>query len=390
MKKTIIIAVAVALCATVSMATSARKSALGDGAKYFLDDNDVVPCPHVVLSYPDFANLELGSYAGPGSTPFGQWGLFNLAYGEDLAVGGALGLTEGNAGMLAGEIGITAPDPGINLWGAYNAGGMKLGLGVHSSGHKESMTDTTGAELIDKSGALSVKASFGTEVGGGVIGIPIWVTMNSASSETTNADNETAIMEATGGMEIGGCVRGFFPVYDELTVVPRVHFTSFSYGTKHSPVTGDPVESGDYSLMTLSLGCGANYEVGDDGVISVGAAFGMVNEKDERDTSDVVEKSIMRLPEVTVAAEIPATDWLILRGGVTKYFGTETTDSGGVESVESYSEMGGAFVSAGCGVLLDDFTLDMTVSESHLFEGPYIVSGIADNIALRLSVTYDW
>ena len=377
--------------ASAIMANDARESALGYGAKYFIDDNNVVYCPAMALRYPGYVKLELGTYAGSGFTPTGQWGMANVAIGDNFAIGGALRRSEGDAFWLAGEIGMTPPNPGLDIWGAYKIGSLNLGVGAYlaSDSYKE-VDDNNNTEIFNKSGVMDFKVSAETELLGGYWQIPIWITMNSVKTEDTNADNETQTDEITGGMEIGACLRGYMPIADNVELVPRLHFTTFSYSREYTPYTGDATEYGDYSRMTLNAGCACNVGVLDDGLVSVGAAIGMANVTDEVDTTNKTEDKTMHLPEITIAAEIPATDWLVVRGGVTKLFITDTHIAGDVEQTTKDPEMASAFASLGFGVNFSGFALDFTMSEDKLFEGPYMLSGVENVWAFRGSMSFNW
>ncbi|RKZ34767.1 hypothetical protein DRQ33_01415 [bacterium] len=391
MRRVVLLCIGVILLwGAICFGTDARRTALGIGAQYIPDPNDVINLPANATLYPNWIQLEIGTYNGSGNTPFGQWGLFNLGLGENLAIGGAIRRTDGEAFNYAGEYDVSAPNPGLNLWGAYSMDLIRFGLGVYMASYKQTETDDAAdTKSEDKSSVMIFTGSAGFDILDGSLEIGFSAEINGVSSENTNSSGDTQYEKMTGGMKIGGGARAFIPTSDIVQIVPNIGFSTFSYSTESEDYAGNEGEYGDYSRMTLNIGCAANVELVEDGIISVGIGMGMINVTDEIDSMDESETKLLTLPQITVSAEVPTTNWLKIRAGLSKSMGSTTNIEGDVETTTSYSEPEAVFASFGAGVNFHNFTLDITISDDDLFEGPWFLSGRTNN-AVQVSAGYNW
>ncbi len=390
MRRTIILLTTLIFIASL-FGSYSRQSSLGGGAKFFRDPVNVVYTPGLAPQYGNLVDAELGQYTTAGGTPTNQWAMVNLNLNDAIYFGGALRRCEGAAFDLATEYMVSQPNPGFDVWAAYDLGGLGVGLGVYAAGYSEKTTyDESSQEESYKIGVMTVKAGVGAQVGEADIEGTVNFSMNSLKEEDTNTDGEVSSFETTGGSDIGVAVRGFIPWGYDAEIVPRIAFSTFSYSAEDRSYDGTVFEYGDYSRMFIDAGAALNYTVMDDGIVSVGLGINMINVTDEIDTTNKVEEKWMTMPEVNVAAEVPTFDWMVVRAGVTKKFmkHTETTDAD--ETTESQFEQNDMFINFGTGLMFGDFALDLTVSESFLFYGPNFVSGIDNNIAASASLVYFW
>lgn len=390
MRRTIIL-LTLLICVASLFASYSRQTALGNGAKFFRDPVNVIYTPGLAPQYGNLIDAELGQFTTAGGTPTGQWAMANLNLNDAIYLGGALRRTDGYAYSLATEYMVTPPNPGFDLWAAYDMGGLGVGLGIFAGGYSEKTTyEESSQEESYKASVMTVKAGVGAEIGDADIEGTLNFSMNSLKEEDTNTDGDVHTWETTGGSEIGVQVRGFIPWGYDAEIVPRVAFSTFSYSLEDKAFDGTLTEYGDYSRMALDAGAALNYTVMEDGIVSVGLAANMVTVKDEIDTTAKTEDKWMTIPEVDIAAEVPAFDWMVLRAGVTKKFikHTETTDTD--ETTTSGLEQNDMFVTFGSGLMFGDFALDLAISESFLFYGPNFISGIDNNIAASASLVYYW
>ncbi|MCD6594568.1 hypothetical protein J7L68_02690 [bacterium] len=386
----LLVVIGIVMMASSVFATDARLSAFGYGAKYISDANNMIYTPVAALSYKNQVQFELGNYTGGGATPFGQWGLFNLGLGENLVIGAAVRRTDGQIFSIANDMGTTSPNPGINLWGAYNLGSVKLGLGVYRASYGEKQTDNTNnTDNEYKSSVLSIRASAGMDILGGVAATSFNVDLNGLSAEAKNSSNQTYTDETTGGMEIGFKFRAFLPATDNVKIVPAIAFSTFSHSREINDYSGNVTDFGDYTNMNLDIGCAVNTQILDDGVVSVGVGMNMLNIKDELVSTAKTEDKTLTLPQLSISTEIPTTDWLYLRTGISKSFGSITHTENDIDSVMSFNETNTVFASFGAGIKFHDFNLDLTFADDDLFEGFWFLSGRTVN-AVQLSASYNW
>ncbi len=390
MKKTLIL-FALLLCAAAVLGSYSRQMALGSGSKFFRDAVDVIHAPGLAPQHGNLVDAELGSYTTAGGTPTGQWAMVNLNMNDAVYIGAALRRIEGYAFQLADDFSITAPNPGFDVWGAYDMGGFSIGLGLYAAGYSEKMTwDGSDQENNYKAGVTTIKAGIGAKVGDADIEGTVNFSMNGLKEENINSANETQTWETTGGSHISLGLRGFIPWGYDAELVPVVAFSTFSHSLEMKSYSGTVTNFGDYSEMFLTAGAALNYKVMEDGVVSVGLSLNMATEKDEIDTTAKTERKTITLPEVTISAEIPTFKWMVLRAGVSKEFNKNTFTTPVTESTWSDSELNNTFINFGAGLTFGNFELDMTISESFLFYGPNFVSGINNNIAAMASLSYYW
>ncbi len=384
MRKALFTVVIVVLSVSVAFASDARQAALGLGGKYVHDVNDIIYFPALAINYTNVCQVDLGFYSTP---PSGQWALFNVGLGDYLAVGGALRREDGRAFDIANDMGYTPPNPGLNLWAAYDPGYIKFGLGFYHAGYKETEDDENDTtEYVYSISTMAFTGSGAMAIGDGSAELGFHLGMNGASDEFTYADGTTETEESEGGTEIGVMARVFLPLWDLFELVPVVSYNSFNYTQVVNDTSLD-----EYADMTIGVGCAANFEVMDDGFISAGFGFNTYSESvDDSSGTALYEDKTTTFPEITLCTEVPATDWLKLRAGVTKQFATNTHDEGGEETTTKLGENDFVFLNIGAGVEVGNFTFDFTIDEGNIFQGPYIVSGITDPFTLKASATFDW
>ncbi len=390
MRRILIAAVIAGLLAS-GFASDARRNALGPGALYIPDPAGIVFLPAMAVEFPNMAVLEMGTYMGDGVVPSGQWGFFNFGISDNFVLGGALRRADGEIFSRAPAFGYNAPNPGLNLWGAYKMGKIKFGLGFYAASYSDDTKDeNSNTESKYNSHIYSFRLATIVGLGDeGRVQFGLNTDLNGFSSENTNSSNQTYTDKMTGGLGLTLFLRGFIPFGDNLKLAPVIRFHTFSHSREINDYSGNTTDYGDYSSMEMFIGNGFNFNVMDDGLLSFGLGMRLADTKNEIDTANKVEDKTFVLPAITLAGEIPLKSWLTARFGVSKNFGTLTHTEGGVEDKESFSESEGTFASVGAGIKAGNFFADFTLSDDDLFEGPWFLSGHTIG-AVTLSLGYKW
>jgi len=364
--------VAVVLFIGVASASDARQIALGNA--FYSDVNDIRTNHSYVIDYGSFVRFELGNYAF--GTPSGQWLHANAKVNENFHLGAMVNRQDGFAYLTPDTRFTIAPINGLDVYGAYNFGSYAASVGLYMANNSE--------ESSDNEKSIGV-FGFTGGVYTGNIAASFSMKMNSYKDENTD-------IELDGGSEIHGEFWGSFPMNSKLEIIPLVSFTTYSYSI--DGVTDD----GDMGYMNVSVGCGGIYTMKNGGFVSGGLSFDMVENMDESVANTKSTISSTTFPRFNLAAEIPIyekneTFKVLGRMGMQKSFVSNKSEyeSGSVDSESTWksSESLSDFVSIGCGVVIKNFEIDYTISESILFEGSYLLSGISRPVANTISVTYN-
>ena len=384
-------------------ASEARLGGLAGGGWYILDESNVFFNPAWVGfdAYRGSVLAELGTYNGV-TDPTGQYGYVNFGVGDMLTFGLAFNRDEGEVGSIIAGSGLPAPRNGLDLMGGLNIGNLNLGLGLYKSGAKDYTknldADTTVSESTEKTGVLGIH--LGTVLNFGeknILDAGFHLRFNSYKDEDV-ASGTTETEEIDGGMAIDLGIRSFYYINDDIALVPKVGFYTFSYKDKYTNSSNSSlnVTSGDWSKMTLFAGAGANYAFGDEGLVFGGVEFDMDKITDEMDSTDGTvkeEDTWMLFPVFTGGVEAPISDRFTARAGFKKTMGShksidDFTGDTGSETTFTVSETD--FIALGLGVKLLDFDIDMTMGENLLYNGTYFLSGNPSNLFGKMSVTYDF
>ena len=375
-------------------ATDARVGAVMGASPYIIDEVRVFQNPSLIKFFSNRAVLELGMYRRD-ALPTNQSGYAFFHITGSIYFGAGVLRKEDEFYLMGmgdgGEChyyipnpvppaGLTLPNNEIDLILATDMGGIALGLGVHMA-RKYWKRETDSNEELKKTSALGIKigASYVKDDEMLFEG-NVRIGMNSYKHETA-----TFVQESDGGISISLDARTYLPM-GEATLIPRVAFSTFSY----KDMINDN-ETFNASLMTLTVGAG----------LKVNALGGWVlpaveiNYRNGEKKEDSVEYTLtaLTLPHLVLASEFPATDWLVVRVGVNRFYGTQTqkeTTDGEITTTQDVTScfLQPDMLTLGAGVVLFDgtLTIDGTVGDDLLHKGGYIFSGEKGSIFGRVSL----
>lgn len=166
--------------------------------------------------------------------------------------------------------------------------------------------------------------------------------------------------------------------------------TSMEYD---SGVTGAEKEETDFGILNAAVGLGLNYNVSESNLIVLGIeVFGM--SKLTEDVKEGEENTITTrtLPGIYLGVESNIRSWLIGRLGAAqvhqKY--TETSKPQQGSEIENSSYSSEFKLTFGMALIFGSFTLDASINEGLLFDGPNIISGSNEPLSNQLSITYQF
>lgn len=158
----------------------------------------------------------------------------------------------------------------------------------------------------------------------------------------------------------------------------------FSYGSASFKNGADI----DYSGLMVRLGAGVERQINENNLLIVGVeVFGYEStEANNKTTDSKTTVSTTTIPAIYVGIESRIASWLVGRIGVRHTNQSQTTDTGSEVSID-----GSTFKkSLGLAMEFGNFALDFAINEGIIFDGPYVLSGAANNLSSRLSIIYDF
>jgi hypothetical protein len=430
MKKNIIRWLIVCSTVTSVWAGSARQIAMGGGPMnpYLKDDLWILINPALLSTYPRHVMGDLGYYSG-GITPLQQW--IGVSYPVKTNLNMMLIFNRQD-----GKIFNASPtDPWLDpigriepalssiprpskrsfmLFGSKEYGSTKIGGGliyVSSSAKFKSSGGPTPTDSTLSSSMLGF--NFGILYSPNpkwIYDIGLWIRFNSAKYSITSLGTNST-NELTGGTEIDLNARGFYKLTDSLQTVTYLHLSRFSYSGKR-PI---PPQPGDVTETQFELGLGAHYMTSRL-LLAGGLSIQYISQVDGFEENDQtpgiinnIEQTILDLPKIHFGAEITLANWLKGRVGYFRRFSTVTRKekdffAGPPTTITSETvrqlnlgypsplllKPDDEFFSAGVGLIFGSLKIDAVISESFLYHGTYILSGIPENLFSLISVGYDF
>jgi hypothetical protein len=188
--------------------------------------------------------------------------------------------------------------------------------------------------------------------------------------------------------------RYFMKRSETFEVVPLARFGFGSASYESDPGTvGATKSQADYSTLNLELGVGLNYQLNSSNIALLGVElFGLAKNSEEVKDGAKTTNTTTTLPGFFIGIESTLKPWLIGRLGATQFYTTNTTkyEPNQGEDSESSSNDSSFNLSFGFGVKISSFLLDAQFNENLFFDGPNFISGQSNNIAHRISVTYNF
>jgi hypothetical protein len=149
----------------------------------------------------------------------------------------------------------------------------------------------------------------------------------------------------------------------------------------------------DYGLLDIAAGLGINYQINENNMIVIGLEpVGYASENRKVKDGDEFNETTMILPGIYIGVESHISSWLIGRLGAAQVYRKITekyTPSGGDALEETYYDKEFK-MTFGLGIMFGQFLLDARINEGLLFSGPNFISGTFEEMAYRLSITYNF
>ena len=212
------------------------------------------------------------------------------------------------------------------------------------------------------------------------------------------ASGQTNELSMDDGLEYGVDVRTEYSLNDRSILVPRLRWYSSSWGMNQvkNGVPAAPNPASTYDHSELEIGVGANYHM-DNVLITGGLSFQQTVLRSDYKTgssSSITTTTITDLPKVNFGAEIRLTSWIVTRiGYFDRLAATETTvqsPSGKTTTTVSselpwYGDPNGLSaaqqrVTVGIGVNVGGILFDGTIGEGYFLNGPWPLSGTAQEM----------
>lgn len=196
------------------------------------------------------------------------------------------------------------------------------------------------------------------------------------------------------GMGFGLNLRYFARATNELEVIPVFTVlsrpSSYTYDTG---ITGAKKDETDYSSTNLGVGVGLNYALNANNLIVVAVeGFGLNTATTSiKEGTETTSRTITR-PGLYFGVESKISKYFIGRLGGAQVFQSDYYNkkpvNGNEESSTTYNTQ--FKVTFGLGIVFGKFTLDASINESILFDGPNVLSGSSEPLAHKLSITYGY
>jgi hypothetical protein len=217
---------------------------------------------------------------------------------------------------------------------------------------------------------------------------------------------QTSTLSMEGGTEFGLDLRLEYFLNDKLTLVPRVRWYSFSWGMSQlrNGVRVLPNPASDYGHEEFEIGFGENFRTG--GILIVGGLSWqrIVLSSEYKSTGSVTKTTVTSndLPKINLGAEIQVASWLAARIGYfdrMTYTETESITSSGKTTITSSSEppwygdpnglsAAQQRLTIGLGFRVEQLQCDVTLGEGYFLNGPWPLSGTAQQMFGAISMSY--
>jgi len=380
-----------------------RYTALGS-SPFILDaSTDIFNNPAWNNYYRNYAFGDLNTTSTVGSGPNGE-------SSDDFAGNAGVTFAVGkkwNLGMIINRrqdswsafIGTAHNNPIVPFMGLIGYSASKnfhISLAPYVSMGSFTNTDTNAALNVDNS-SMSIGANLGFMylIKKGWIEGAVTFRMNSYKNDSS-VTGFSSVGENDGGMEFGLGLRAWiYPTKgSKVAVVPILGFKSFSYTPKTTVTTGGTTTvftGSDNSLMNIYGGVGLNWPIVDDIQIA-GGVTASYNTRKSTDTTNETKFTDFIAPGFNMALETRITDWITARLGFNKtiIMSKAETNNATYEATVLNTNSDASTVSLGTGFHFGRFSIDATVSERWLKQGPNFVSGQSTDLFGIISASYNF
>lgn len=376
---------AAALAPLAASATPARTAAL-QGSQLFEDDTDLFLYPGLAAHYANELTFSFGNV--------GDQGGFSL--GQDLA----LGLFY-NGRVVYHDLARTADDttqnllqpaPLVSFVAAKKSGDTLYGLIVNPALSTHRVQPPKGAGDLQHELAVDVEAILSMDT----------------LTESGHSDSAVAIsyhhyqLDSAGKLQSDTDALPSIALRHRSIMAPGGGGLSWGWWTElahrdeswERPQPTDATESWDNARWVASLGVGPRIVPVERVTLApsidvdftqlrqnVSFTFGSFTQKAFASSANLV------LPSLKLALEAAATDWLVLRAGLTRGYGFTIVNTGDGGESQSYSSFGW---SAGLGVAWRGLEVDTTIEQDLLLSGPYAIGGVPTGLFGAMSLRYHY
>jgi len=384
-----------------------RRAAL-NGNQLIRDSDDVFQYPSLALDYRKRLEVEVGGDGSTGRALFlGGWddlvlgmsaqqgsmpGMFTGPVPADLLARETAVLWTpaqvGGTGSPFGSVGFPGEETPFSMIDGFLAmpvGDMNLGLRA-TLGASSSSTTIMDADngvsqtLIGLTGSLS----------GGTPTETRWDASLNFTVAMLSVANGGAGDESGLNLRVSGSTRLFIPYSDSVDIGVLGNIALFSGGTTFGM---SPNEVSNSALgFGLLGGAGPVYRLEDGSTLAVYGLVGIATSGVDPNTDnsdDATNDLVLFFPAVRAAAEVAVTDWFFARAGLQYSFQNGTTTAESEAAGSATRRTGQLGWSAGMGVKSGRFTLDGSLQQAWLTQGPDFLGGDSALFGV-VSVAYSW
>ncbi len=366
MKKQIAIAMGLAVLSTGVQASKARLQALGEdtyGSWFIEDSRNVTLNPALLNMHKDFVTMEWGNTnntTDAAASPRAEGGIFKAA--GNMIYGLYFGDESNTANGLRGATGVDPEENNTSFYVAGDAGvqwGAKLTYHSFEDEASDVKSDATRAALGLVSGDVEAFLKVGL---------------------TNKAEKGAAEFEGKGSYQLG----------------VTYGMGDIDYLLEVRTLTVENAGGDEFTAQYTRLGVAKTYKLNDKANVWTSAWYKMDNSECDftiaacqgigRDKGDVKDTYL----PVTIALEVSAKDWLMLRGSVSNnIIGSREDDNGDKKTFEDTTS-----VAAGASLLFGDLTVDGMIgnTDNNTTVGESTAGGTGtlrtDALMSRVSMTY--
>jgi hypothetical protein len=293
----------------------------------------------------------------------------------------------------AGVVTEVSLDRATDLFFATKLSGFDLGINLRVGMDQFSEDRNNGTDTVEyKETARFI--SIGAGLSNEKMDLALRLDLPAAETKFPASGTEQDLKYSLSGLGVGFNGRLWMEKRDKFQLVPLLVGYYATATRKQSPGFGlDTTYTTDYNRLNLAGGIGVNYQLNDENLLVLGLeVYGYAKDGEEVKNDYKSSITTTTMPGVYLGLESKISKWLIGRLGAVQVFQSEKTTykpEGGKETqTTSYSSQ--FKMTFGLGFTFGNFVLDAAFNEGLLFDGPYFISGSAEPIANRLSITYNF
>ncbi len=369
------------------LATETRVGSMGGVGFYMRDNSNIFVFPGTFYQY---SNQVVGELRVKNDNSYYSIGVHMPV--SNMVLGAYLN-SPLDLNIPAGVVDEVSLDRATDLFFGTKLSGFDLGINLKIGMDSFSEDTDNGTDTVEyKESARYI--AIGAGISNEKMDLGLRVELPAASTEFPASGVEEDYKTNWDGMAVGFNGRMWMAKRDKFQLVPLV---VGYYGTTTREITPgfglDTTYTTDYNRLNLAGGIGVNYQLNDDNLLVLGLEI-IGYGKDEETVDNDYEASVttMTMPGIFLGLESKISKWLTGRLGAAQVFQSETTTykPEGASETKSTSYATEFKMTFGLGITFGNFMLDAAFNEGLLFDGPYFISGSAEPIANRLSITYNF